>query len=102
MRVPLFWLHDYCDPGIGLTELEHRLTITGTKVEALHTHGVAALEHFLVGRVLTASQHPVIGRDETAFVDQRDGTRFGRTVDSQGTHHGAPMHGAGARVKRCG
>ena len=40
MRVPLFWLHDYCDPGIGLAELEHRLTMTGTKVEALHTHGV--------------------------------------------------------------
>jgi hypothetical protein len=30
MRVPLFWLHDYCDPGIGLAELEHRLTMTGT------------------------------------------------------------------------
>ena len=25
MRVPLFWLHDYCDPGIPIAELEHRL-----------------------------------------------------------------------------
>ena len=32
MRVPVFWLQDYCDPGIGITELEHRLTMTGTKV----------------------------------------------------------------------
>ena len=21
MRVPLFWLHDYCDPGIGVSDL---------------------------------------------------------------------------------
>jgi phenylalanyl-tRNA synthetase beta chain len=69
MRVPLFWLHDYCDPGIGLGELEHRLTMTGTKVEALHTHGVTALEHFLVGRVLTASQHPDADRLTVCTVD---------------------------------
>ena len=69
MRVPLFWMHDYCDPGISLTELEHRLTMTGTKVEALHTHGVAALEHFLVGRVLTAEQHPDADRLTVCTVD---------------------------------
>ena len=32
MRVPLFWLHDYCDPGISVSELEHLLTMSGTKV----------------------------------------------------------------------
>jgi phenylalanyl-tRNA synthetase beta chain len=69
MRVPLFWLHEYCDPGIGLAELEHRLTMTGTKVEALHTHGVTALEHFLVGRVLTAEQHPDADRLTVCTVD---------------------------------
>jgi phenylalanyl-tRNA synthetase beta chain len=69
MRVPLFWLHDYCDPGIGLAELEHRLTMTGTKVEALHTHGVTALEHFLVGRVLAAERHPDADRLTVCTVD---------------------------------
>jgi phenylalanyl-tRNA synthetase beta chain len=69
MRVPLFWLHDYCDPGVGLAELEHRLTMTGTKVEALHTHGVTALEHFLVGRVLTATRHPDADRLTVCTVD---------------------------------
>ena len=69
MRVPLFWLQDYCDPGIGLAELEYRLTMTGTKVEALHTHGVTALEHFLVGRVLTAEQHPDADRLTVCTVD---------------------------------
>ena len=69
MRVPLFWMHDYCDPGIEVAELEHRLTMTGTKVEAVHTHGVAALEHFLVGRVLTASRHPDADRLTVCTVD---------------------------------
>ncbi|HEY6693099.1 MAG TPA: phenylalanine--tRNA ligase subunit beta [Solirubrobacteraceae bacterium] len=69
MRVPRFWLHDYCDPGIGLAELEHRLTMTGTKVEALHTHGVTALEHFFVGRVLTAERHPDADRLTVCTVD---------------------------------
>src|SRR5215217_6438217 len=69
MRVPRFWMQDYCDPGIGLAELEHRLTMTGTKVEALHTHGVTALEHFLVGRVLAASQHPDADRLTVCTVD---------------------------------
>ncbi len=58
MRVPLTWLREYCSPGIPLAELENRLTMTGTKVEALHHHGVQAEESFVVGKVLTAEQHP--------------------------------------------
>jgi phenylalanyl-tRNA synthetase beta chain len=69
MRVPRFWLQDYCDPKIGVTELEHRLTMTGTKVEAVHAHGVAALEHFRVGRVLTAERHPDADRLTVCTVD---------------------------------
>ncbi|HEX5617231.1 MAG TPA: phenylalanine--tRNA ligase subunit beta, partial [Solirubrobacteraceae bacterium] len=69
MRVPVFWLHDYCDPKIGITELEHRLTMTGTKVEAIHSHGVGALEHFMVGRVLTAERHPDADRLTVCTVD---------------------------------
>ncbi len=58
MLLPLFWLHDYCRPELAIAELEERLTMTGTKVERLFTHGVTALEHFLVGRVLEAEPHP--------------------------------------------
>jgi phenylalanyl-tRNA synthetase beta chain len=91
MRVPRFWLHDYCDPGIGLAELEHRLTMTGTKVEALHTHGVTALEHFFVGRVLAAEQHPDADRLTVCTVDI--GTGDERTIVC-----GAPNVAAGQIV----
>jgi hypothetical protein len=54
MRLPLLWLHDYCDPGLRPRALDERLTMTGTKVEAILAHGVDALEHFVIGRVLEA------------------------------------------------
>jgi len=91
MRVPLFWLRDYCDPGISLAELEHQLTMTGTKVEAVHGHGVAALEHFFVGRVLSAERHPDADRLTVCTVDV--GTGDERTIVC-----GAPNVAAGQIV----
>ena len=58
MRVPLNWLREYVDPPLDTHLLADRLTMTGTKVEAIHRHGVDALENFVVGRVLAAEQHP--------------------------------------------
>src|SRR4051794_29794709 len=58
MRLPLFWLTDYVDPQLELSKLADRLDMTGTVVERIDTHGVAALENFVVGRVLTREQHP--------------------------------------------
>ena len=48
MRAPLTWLCEYCDPELDVGGVAERLTMTGTKVEAVHHYGVAALEHFLV------------------------------------------------------
>ena len=58
MRAPLEWLHEHCDPGLSARRLEERLTMTGTKVEAIHHHGVGALENFVIGRVLESRRHP--------------------------------------------
>ena len=58
MRVPLPWLREYCDPSLDVRAIEERLTMTGTKVEAIHHHGVPSPEGFIVGRVLSAEQHP--------------------------------------------
>src|ERR1700749_3614992 len=58
MRLPLFWMTDYVDPQLDAVKLSERLDLTGTEVERVLTHGVTALENFVVGRVLTAEQHP--------------------------------------------
>jgi phenylalanyl-tRNA synthetase beta chain len=69
MRVPLTWLREYCDPDLDVRAIEERLTMTGTKVEAIHHHGVRETEHFVVGRVLTCARHPDADRLSVCTVD---------------------------------
>jgi phenylalanyl-tRNA synthetase beta chain len=69
MRAPLNWLRTYCDDGLPVRALEERLTMTGTKVEAVHHHGVSELEHFVVGKVLSREQHPDADRLSVCMVD---------------------------------
>jgi phenylalanyl-tRNA synthetase beta chain len=69
MRVPLPWLREYCDPDLDVQRIEERLTMTGTKVEAIHRHGVPATEGFVVGRVLKAERHPDADRLKVCEVD---------------------------------
>ncbi|HET6866343.1 MAG TPA: phenylalanine--tRNA ligase subunit beta [Solirubrobacteraceae bacterium] len=72
MRVPLHWLREYVDPPLDTHSIADRLTMTGTKVEAIHQHGVSALENFVVGRVLEAEQHPNADRLTVCLVDIGD------------------------------
>ena len=72
MRVPLEWLEDYADPGLPVRALEERLTMTGTKVEAVHHHGVDALERVVIGKVLEAGRHPDSDRLSVCLVDVGD------------------------------
>jgi phenylalanyl-tRNA synthetase beta chain len=73
LRVPVDWLKQYADPGLPIDALEERLTMTGTKVEAVHHHGVDALERFVVGKVLEAQRHPDADRLTVCEVDVGDG-----------------------------
>ena len=73
MRAPLSWLSEYCDPGLAPREIEERLTMTGTKVEAIHHHGVDALEHFVVGKVVEFDRHPDADRLSVCRVDVGNG-----------------------------
>jgi phenylalanyl-tRNA synthetase beta chain len=58
MRVPIEWLNQYVKPDLTTAQLAERLAMTGTQVERIERHGVGALENFVVGRVVTAEQHP--------------------------------------------
>jgi phenylalanyl-tRNA synthetase beta chain len=70
MRVPLDWLREYCDPAeLDVHAIERRLTMTGTKVEAIHHHGVPSVENFVIGKVLSAEQHPDADRLKVCTVD---------------------------------
>src|ERR1019366_3529740 len=97
MRVPLDWLREYCDPDLDVNGIEERLTMTGTKVEAIHHHGVGAVEHFVVGRVLSVKPHPDADRLRVCEVD------LGGAGDENPAHPativcGAPNVAAGQTV----
>jgi phenylalanyl-tRNA synthetase beta chain len=69
MRVPLDWLREYCDPDLDVNGVEERLTMTGTKVEAIHHHGAVSVEGFVVGRVISCEGHPNADRLSVCTVD---------------------------------
>jgi phenylalanyl-tRNA synthetase beta chain len=69
MRVPLTWLREYCDPELDVHAIEQRLTMTGTKVEAIHHAGVPDPSGFVVGRVLDVQPHPDADRLRVCTVD---------------------------------
>ncbi|MGZ4294216.1 MAG: phenylalanine--tRNA ligase subunit beta, partial [Solirubrobacteraceae bacterium] len=73
MRVPVHWLHEYCAPALDAFALAERLAMTGTEVERVERHGVTELEHFVVGKVLQAEQHPDADRLRVCLVDTGDG-----------------------------
>jgi phenylalanyl-tRNA synthetase beta chain len=73
MRVPVGWLREYCDPGMGTEEIADALTMAGLKLERLHRVGVGDVAEFVVGRVLEAERHPDADRLTVCQVDTGDG-----------------------------
>ncbi len=73
MRVPVEWLQEYCAPDISVDELATRLAMTGTEVDRIDRHGVSALEHFVVGKVLEREQHPDADRLSVCVVEVAPG-----------------------------
>jgi len=69
MKVPLDWLHEYVKPDLDATALAERLALTGTEVERVVHHGVPSAEHFTIGKVLSAEQHPDADRLRVCTVD---------------------------------
>jgi phenylalanyl-tRNA synthetase beta chain len=90
MRVPLPWLREYCDPALDVHQIEQRLTMTGTKVEAIHYHGVPSAEHFVVGRVLSAEPHPDADRLKVCKVDLGNGGGERAEDPGGGSDHAGP------------
>ncbi len=104
MRVPLNWLREYCDPALDVHQIEERLTLTGTKVEAIHHHGVRGGDGFVVGRVLDVQPHPDADRLRVCKVDLGGGSGGDRSGGGDGESApativcGAPNVAAGQTV----
>ncbi len=69
MLVPVQWLREYCDPPLDTAELAARLTLTGTKDERIFRWGPPSPDHYVVGLVRSAEQHPNADRLRVCEVD---------------------------------
>ena len=75
MRVPLTWLREYCDPDLDAAGIGDRLDLTGTELERIERVGVGDTSGFVVGKVLSAEQHPDADRLKVCEVDDGNGQR---------------------------
>lgn len=57
MLVPIKWLKDYINIDIDIKEFADRMTLSGTKVEAVEYRG-GGLKNIVAGRVLEIKRHP--------------------------------------------
>jgi phenylalanyl-tRNA synthetase beta chain len=69
MLIPLEWLREYCDAPLDTAELAARMTLRGVKVERTFRYGPPSGEHYVVGRVLEAVQHPNADRLRVCTVE---------------------------------
>jgi phenylalanyl-tRNA synthetase beta chain len=67
--VPVRWLREFCDPALGTEQLSERLTATGTKTERVFRWGAPTPDHYAVGLVREAAQHPNADRLRVCEVD---------------------------------
>jgi phenylalanyl-tRNA synthetase beta chain len=95
MRVPVAWLREYCDPGLGVDDLATALALSGTEVERIASVGVPRVNGnpglFLVGEVKSVEQHPDADRLTVCRVALSD-------VDERTIVCGAPNVAAGQAV----
>lgn len=75
MRVPFTWLTEYCDPGLRAEEVAELLSARAVEVERVVRIGVPSPEGFVVGRVVSAEQHPNADRLSVCEVDTGAATR---------------------------
>ena len=69
MKVPYSWLTEYADPGLDPEQAAGLLSMRAVEVERVARIGVASAEGFVVGKVVSAEQHPNADRLRVCEVD---------------------------------
>ena len=69
MKVPYSWLTSYCDPGLSPEEIGSTLSMHSIELERISHLGAPSDEGFVVGRVVSAEQHPNADRLRVCEVD---------------------------------
>jgi phenylalanyl-tRNA synthetase beta chain len=74
MKFTLSWLHDHLDTTATFSEITDALTDLGLEVEAVEDRG-ARLRDFIIGKVISAEQHPDADRLRVCQVETDEGVK---------------------------
>ena len=72
MKFTLSWLKEFLDTDASLQAIADKLTMIGLEVESLEDKGTM-LAPYVIGRVVSAEQHPNADRLRVCTVDTGDG-----------------------------
>ena len=75
MKVPYFWLREYCDPAMPAPQLLDLIALRTTDVEGISYIGPPSADGYVVGKVVSVEPHPDADRLSVCEVDTGDGTR---------------------------
>jgi phenylalanyl-tRNA synthetase beta chain len=75
VRVPYFWLREYCDPALPVEELGELLALRTTELERISFIGPPSADGFVVGKVLSVERHPDADRLTVCEVETGGATR---------------------------
>lgn len=68
MKAPISWLKDFSEINVDAEELAERMTLSGSKVEAVEDLG-KSIENVVVGKIISMEKHPGADRLRIARVD---------------------------------
>jgi phenylalanyl-tRNA synthetase beta chain len=71
----VFWLREYCDPGLAVEELAERIALRTTEVERISWFGPPSGDGFVVGKVRSVEPHPDADRLTVCEVETGEGSR---------------------------
>ncbi|WP_458379751.1 phenylalanine--tRNA ligase subunit beta [Thermoclostridium stercorarium] len=68
MKAPISWLKDFADINVDAKELAEKMTLSGSKVEAVEDLG-KSFDNVVVGKIISLEKHPNADRLRIARVD---------------------------------
>ena len=75
MRIPHFWLREYCAPDLAVDDLGELLALRTTELERISFIGPPSADGFVVGKVLSVERHPDADRLTVCEVETGGATR---------------------------
>jgi len=88
MNIPISWLKEYVDISCSLQEFEHRMTMSGSKVEGITPLG-QEIKNVVVGKILSVKKHANADKLSVTLIDVGNGNQIQIVTGADNIFEGA-------------